>query len=79
MDWLTPTRCKVCLRGSDKSYLLFATIYLTRTKNAAALNAFREAWLPAGSAPSRTCVKVELLDPKMLIEISFVAAIKTVS
>jgi len=60
--------------GSDKSQLLSVTIYLTDAKNAAALNAQWEAWLPAGCAPSRACVVVQLLDPNMLIEIAFVAA-----
>jgi enamine deaminase RidA (YjgF/YER057c/UK114 family) len=65
--------------GSDKSRLLSATIYLTRAENAAAFNALWEAWLPADCAPSRACVKVELLDPKMLIEIAFVAATESIS
>src|SRR4051812_9233868 len=63
--------------GSDKSQLLSATIYLTKTENAAVFNPIWEAWLPANSAPSRAYMKVELLDPKMLIEIAFVAAVKT--
>lgn len=61
--------------GSDKSQLLSTTIYLTRTEDLAILNSLWEAWLPSGCAPSRACVKVELLDPQMLIEIAFVAAI----
>lgn len=61
--------------GSDKSRLLSATIYITRKDNVAALNQAWEAWLPAGCAPSRACVKVELLDPAMLVEIAFVAAV----
>lgn len=64
--------------GSSKASLLSATIYLTHAENAAAFNAHWEAWLPAGSAPSRACVKVELLDPKMLLEIAFVAAVNEV-
>ena len=61
--------------GSDKSRLLSATIYLTQTQNAAIVNPIWEAWLPENCAPSRACIKVELLDPKMLIEIAFVAAV----
>lgn len=61
--------------GSSKANLLSATIYITRAENAAVFNAQWEAWLPAGCAPSRACVKVELLDPKMLLEIAFVAAV----
>jgi len=61
--------------GSNKANLLSATIYLTRTEDIAILNSLWEAWLPAGCAPSRACVKVELLNPHMLIEIAFVAAV----
>lgn len=63
--------------GSDKSQLLSATIYLTDRAHIAALNAAWEAWLPAACAPSRACVKVELLDPAMLVEIAFVCAVPT--
>ncbi len=62
--------------GSDKSQLLSATIYLTDAKNAAAFNALWEVWLPTGCAPSRACVVAQLLAPKMLVEIAFVAAVK---
>lgn len=61
--------------GSNKSHLLSATIYLTNVDNAAIFNSLWEAWLPAGCAPSRACLKVELLDPTMLVEIAFVAAV----
>ncbi len=58
---------------SDKSRLLSATIYLTDFANLATFNAAWEAWLPFGTAPSRACIKVELANPAMLIEIAFVA------
>lgn len=61
--------------GSDKSQLLSATIYITDKNNVPALNAVWEAWLPEGCAPSRACVKVELLDSAMLVEIAFVSAV----
>lgn len=61
--------------NSDKSRLLSATIYITDKANVPALNTAWEAWLPANCAPSRACVKVELLDPAMLVEIAFVAAV----
>lgn len=60
--------------GSDKSRLLSATIYITDVANVAVLNQEWEAWLPEGCAPSRACLKVELLNPDMLVEIAFVAA-----
>lgn len=61
--------------GSNKSRLLSATIYITHKDNVPTLNQAWEAWLPMGCAPSRACVKVELLDPAMLVEIAFVAAV----
>ena len=60
--------------NSDKSRILSATIYITDLVNLAALNTAWEAWLPFGAAPSRACLKVELVDPAMLVEIAFVAA-----
>ena len=61
--------------GSDKSCSLSATIYITDRENVALLNEAWEVWLPKGCAPSRACVKVELLDPNMLVEIAFVATV----
>jgi enamine deaminase RidA (YjgF/YER057c/UK114 family) len=60
--------------GSDKSHLLSVTIYVTDFSNFDELNKAWEAWLPAGCAPSRACVKVELADPELLVEMAFVAA-----
>ena len=61
--------------GSDKGQLLSATIYLPERSYVDALNQAWEAWLPAGCAPSRACVSAALLDPQMLVEIAFVAAV----
>jgi enamine deaminase RidA (YjgF/YER057c/UK114 family) len=61
--------------GSDKSHLLSASIYVTDFGNLEVLNAAWEAWLPKGCAPSRACLKVELADPALLVEIAFVAAV----
>lgn len=63
--------------GSDKSCLLSATIYITNKDDVAVLNTVWASWLPVGCAPSRACIKVELLDPAMLVEIAFVAAVNT--
>lgn len=60
--------------GSDKTSLLSATIYVTDFSQLNELNSRWEAWLPAGAAPSRACMKVELVDPSILLEIAFVAA-----
>jgi enamine deaminase RidA (YjgF/YER057c/UK114 family) len=64
----TLTKC-----ASDKSRLLSATIYITDIANVPVLNSEWERWLPEGCAPSRACLKVELLNPHMLVEIAFVA------
>jgi len=61
--------------GSDKTQLLSATIYITKLEDVTVINAAWEAWLLEGCAPSRACVKVELLDPAMRVEIAFVAAV----
>ncbi len=61
--------------GADKSSLLSVTIYVTDFSNLELLNKAWEAWLPAGCAPSRACLKVELADPALLVEIAFVAAV----
>lgn len=73
---LTQTEATLAAINSDKTQLLSATIYITKAENFATLNTLWEAWLPEDCAPSRACVKVELLNPKMLIEIAFVAAVK---
>lgn len=65
---------RLALFGSDKSKLLSATIYITRLEDVPVLNRLWEAWLPVGQAPSRACLKVELLKAEMLVEIAFVAA-----
>jgi enamine deaminase RidA (YjgF/YER057c/UK114 family) len=72
---LAQTDVTLAAIGSDKSHLLSATIYITHKDNVPALNSAWAAWLPEGCAPSRACVKVELLDPAMLVEIAFVAAV----
>lgn len=59
---------------SDKSRILSVTIYVTDFANFDALNEVWEAWFPEGSAPSRACVKVELANPDLLVEMAFVAA-----
>ncbi|MCG9696123.1 RidA family protein [Shewanella sp. Isolate11] len=60
--------------NSDNGRLLSATIYITDFANLPEFNQLWDAWLPAGCAPSRACVKAELADPNYLVEIAFVAA-----
>ncbi|WEN43627.1 Putative aminoacrylate peracid reductase RutC [Thauera sp. GDN1] len=61
--------------GSDPARILMATIYLTDLADCAAMNMVWDAWVPAGSAPARACVKVAgLVDPGWRIEIALTAA-----
>ncbi|PYF84794.1 MULTISPECIES: RidA family protein [Marinomonas] len=62
--------------GSDRSYILSATIYLRDMKDFTAMNAVWDTWIPKGHAPARACVEARLARPELLVEISVVAAIK---
>lgn len=59
--------------GSDKSKILEATIYLTDLANYDALNRTWDAWVPAGHAPARACVKADIANPNWLVEIKLTA------
>lgn len=62
--------------GSDKTRILMATIYLTQLSDYDGMNALWDAWIPAGTAPSRACIQVVgLADPGWRIEIALTAAI----
>jgi enamine deaminase RidA (YjgF/YER057c/UK114 family) len=64
----------LALIDSDKSRILSVTIYITDFANFDALNEVWDAWFPHNCAPSRACVKAELIDPNLLIEMTFTAA-----
>lgn len=59
---------------SDKSRILAVTIYITDFTNLEALNQVWDEWFPENCAPSRACVKAELVDPELLVEMTFTAA-----
>ena len=59
---------------SDKSRLLSVTIYLKDMADYAAMNAVWDAWVAPGSAPARACVAAALYDPRILVEMTVVAA-----
>jgi enamine deaminase RidA (YjgF/YER057c/UK114 family) len=62
--------------GSARDRLLSATIYLTDLADYDAMNAVWDAWIPAGSAPSRACMQVAgLARPGWRVEIAVVAAV----
>lgn len=60
--------------GSGKDRLLQVTIYLPDLANLPAFNAAWEAWLPAGCAPSRACIKADLVSPEYAVELVLTAA-----
>lgn len=61
--------------GSDKSRILDATIFLANTADFAAMNAAWDAWVVAGSAPVRSTVQAQLMNPKYKVEIKIIAAL----
>ena len=63
---------KVC--GTDKSKVVQATVWLNDIRHRDAMNKAWSAWLGGKTAPARACVEAKLIDPRMLVEISVVAA-----
>jgi enamine deaminase RidA (YjgF/YER057c/UK114 family) len=62
--------------GSDKSKIISATIYLKDIgKDFGALNEVWETWVEEGTAPARACVEAAMFDPRLLVEISVIAAL----
>ena len=64
----------LALIDSDKSRILAVTVYITDFANFDALNEIWDEWFPENCAPSRACVKAELVDPNLLVEMTFTAA-----
>jgi enamine deaminase RidA (YjgF/YER057c/UK114 family) len=64
----------LAMANSDKGRLLSATIWLKDLKDIAAVNSVWDAWLPKGSAPSRTCVQSVPARSEFALVISLVAA-----
>jgi enamine deaminase RidA (YjgF/YER057c/UK114 family) len=59
--------------GSSRKRLLQITIYLADLRDAPALNAAWDAWVPAGHPPVRACVQAGL-SPGYLVEMVITAA-----
>jgi enamine deaminase RidA (YjgF/YER057c/UK114 family) len=60
--------------GTSKERVLSTQIWLKTMDDFAAMNAVWDAWVVPGETPTRCCGKVELNDPKCLVEIVAVAA-----
>jgi enamine deaminase RidA (YjgF/YER057c/UK114 family) len=61
------------LAGSDRTRILFATIWTPDIRLRARLNEVWIEWLGASTAPARACVEAKLADPRALVEIAVVA------
>ena len=61
--------------GTDKTRILFATIYLADIKNFAAMNLAWDAWVAPGATSARATVEAKLAAPAYLVEIAVVAAL----
>lgn len=62
------------LGGTDKTKLIQATIWLTDIRLRDGMNEVWNEWTGGKNLPVRACVEARLADPKMLVEIQFVAA-----
>jgi enamine deaminase RidA (YjgF/YER057c/UK114 family) len=60
-------------RGTDKTRILSAQIWLSDITLRDAMNEVWTAWVPPGQAPARACVESRLAAPTMLVEIMVVA------
>ncbi|MGO4523507.1 RidA family protein [Microvirga sp. 2MCAF35] len=61
--------------GSDKSRLLYTTIWLADIASYDEMNAIWDAWIIPGQAPARACVESKLADPDYALEIQVIAAL----
>ena len=64
--------------GSDKEHILSATIYIKSMEYFAEMNAVWDNWVPEGHAPARACVTADMAREALLVEITVVAAEKSV-
>lgn len=61
--------------GSNLENLLQVIIYLPNAVDLPLFNELWEEWVPAGHAPSRACVHVQLASPAYRVELVLTAAI----
>ena len=60
--------------GSDKSKLLSATVWLKSMSDFAAMNEVWDKWFEGVQPPARACGESALARPKLLVEITVIAA-----
>nr|WP_255616403.1 RidA family protein [Microvirga puerhi] len=61
--------------GSDKTKVLFATIWLADIAGYDEMNAVWDGWVAPGHTPARACVESRLADPDYALEIQVTAAL----
>jgi enamine deaminase RidA (YjgF/YER057c/UK114 family) len=64
----------LALAGTSKANIVQATVWLNDIRHRDGMNTAWSAWLDGAPAPARACVEAKLIDPRMLVEISVVAA-----
>lgn len=64
----------LALAGTSKSKVVQATIWLADIRLREQMNEVYKAWTGGRDTPVRACVEAKLVDPRMLVEISVVAA-----
>ncbi|MGD9738556.1 MAG: RidA family protein [Bauldia sp.] len=62
------------LCGTDRSRIVSVNIYLVDIRTREEVNAAWKPWTGGHDLPARTTVEAKLADPRMLVEISAVAA-----
>lgn len=64
----------LALAGTTKANVVQATVWLNDIRHREAMNKVWSAWLDGKNAPARATVEGKLIDPRMIVEISVVAA-----
>lgn len=64
----------LALCSTDKSKIVFATIWVSDIRHRDAMNDPWIAWTGGEDLPGRACIEAKLADPRILVEIAVVAA-----
>jgi enamine deaminase RidA (YjgF/YER057c/UK114 family) len=62
------------LAGTDKTKVVSATIWVSDIRHRDAMNEAWTAWNGGQNLPGRACIEAKLADPRLLVEITVVAA-----
>lgn len=60
---------------TDKSKLIFATIWLADIKEYDSMNKVWDAWVVPGQTPARACIGSKLVSPDFSVEISVIVGL----